>query len=156
MKWRMRWLMDLEGGIAHSAVMPLKLSWIRVSGMKTFQCPLSLLLSDVLPLSVFLSISSDGTIFLGVLQSFFSGFYVSFHLISLIYPGTIATYQLFPFYLTIFSFCLPTHIYTFFPPSIFSVIFCPCLPRHLSSFHFFPLINTIMLSLMCASPHVCP
>lgn len=139
MKWRMRWLMDLEGGIAHSAAMPLKLSWIRVSGMKTFQCPLSLLLSDVLPLSVFLSISSDGTIFLGVLQSFFFRFLCIFSSHFSYLPRHNCDISTFPI-LSHYLFILPpnSYLHLFFPPSIFSVIFCPCLPRHLSSFHFIP------------------
>lgn len=53
----------------------------------------------------------------------------------------------FPIFISLSSFCLPTHIYTFFSPSFLSVISLPLPP---SSSFIFSLINTIMLSLMCS------
>lgn len=124
--------------------------------MKTFRCPLSLILSDVLSLSVSLSISSDGTIFLCVLQSF-SCFYVSFHLFPLSSTQALLRHINFShFYLAIISFCLPAHTYTFPPPSFFSDFSAPASLIIFHLFTFLSLINTIMLPLMCASPRVCP
>lgn len=122
--------------------------------MKTFQCPLSLLLSDVLSLSVFLSISSNGTIFLGVLQSFFFLFYVSFHLNPLLSTQAILRHINFShFYLIIFSFCLPTHIFTFFPHSL-QWFLCPGLLHHLSSFHSLSHYHNHALSDVSLAPHL--
>lgn len=86
------------------------------------------------------------------LRHFFS-FFVSFHLLST--EALLQHYQLFPF-LSHYLFILPPNSYLYLFPHSMPWFICPRPRHHLSSFHSFSLINAIMLSLMCASPRVCP
>lgn len=81
-------------------------------------------------------------------------FYVSFHLNPLLSTQAILRHINFShFYLIIFSFCLPTHIFTFFPHSL-QWFLCPGLLHHLSSFHSLSHYHNHALSDVSLAPHL--
>lgn len=157
MKWRMRRLIDLWEGITHSAATPAKLldSCIRRTVNEDISMPsVTSLIWCSLSFTFFPSISGDGTISLGVSQSFsvFS-MYLFISLPSYLprHGRIVSTFPHFFFYLR-YLFIQPPDSYLY----LFRWFLLPCLPHHLSSFHFSSLINTITAPLMCASPSVCP
>ena len=118
--------------------------------MKTFQCPLSLLLSDVLSLSLFFLPSPAMEQSRSASRSHFPVFLcIVLSHCPLIYPGTTALHQLSP---TFFFFYL-RHLFIQPPDSYLYLFFTDfSVPASLITFHLFtfPLSLTQSRRLWCA------